>query len=135
MKLFNITPNFVEFIPKKLDEGALYIATEHSTATHLCCCGCGTKVVLSLRPTDHSLDVSSQGYVSIWPSVGNWDLPCRSHYIIKQNRVIWVGAMRDEDIKRAYLEDEAMKEAYISGFRRKKAWWQKVFDFIKSIFG
>jgi hypothetical protein len=125
MKRSAITPRFVEFIPKALDEGVLYIALEHSTATHLCCCGCGTKVVLSLRPTDHSLTVAGDA-VSIWPSVGNWDLPCRSHYVIDRNRVVWAAPMRDADIRQAFIADEAMKERHIADLRRRNVWWRKI---------
>jgi hypothetical protein len=125
MKHFIITPKFVEFIPRALEEGVLYIALEHSTATHLCCCGCGSKVVLSLRPTDHSLTLVGDDVVSVWPSVGNWGLTCRSHYVIDQNRVVWAGAMRDADIRRAFLADEAMKERHVADMRRRNIWWRR----------
>ena len=43
---------FVEFIPEDLEQGTLYISIRFKTATHLCCCGCGNKVVTPIRPTD-----------------------------------------------------------------------------------
>ena len=36
---------FVEFIPKVLDEGVLYVSMTYATARHLCFCGCGMRVV------------------------------------------------------------------------------------------
>ena len=29
--------------------------------------------------------------ISLNPSIGNWSYPCRSHYWIKGNRVVWDG--------------------------------------------
>jgi hypothetical protein len=125
VKRASITPKFVEFIPRELEDGVLYVAFEHLTATHLCCCGCGSKVVMSLRPTDHSLTVVGNGVVSIWPSVGNWDFPCRSDYIIDRNLVVWAAPMRDADIRRAFRADEAMRDSYRAQWRRRNVWWRK----------
>ena len=36
---------FVEFIPGDLKEGTIYVSMRVWTASHLCCCGCGNKVV------------------------------------------------------------------------------------------
>ena len=27
----------------------------------------------------------------LYPSIGNWQFPCRSHYWIRRNRIIWAG--------------------------------------------
>ena len=43
---------FVEFIPDELEHGIIYISIRFATASHLCCCGCGNKVVTPIRPTD-----------------------------------------------------------------------------------
>ena len=32
---------------------------------------------------------ADNGTVSLRPSIGNWQLPCRSHYFIVRNRVVW----------------------------------------------
>jgi hypothetical protein len=45
-----IQPEFVEFIPERLNPGILYVSRRFSTATHLCCCGCGSEVVTPLNP-------------------------------------------------------------------------------------
>ena len=44
-KISNITPKFVEFIPKNVEDGVLYISDEYGTASHNCACGCGKRVV------------------------------------------------------------------------------------------
>ena len=45
---------FVEFIPDELEQGTIYISIRFATASHLCCCGCGNKVVTPI--TSHGLE-------------------------------------------------------------------------------
>jgi hypothetical protein len=45
MKLLTVKPQFVEFIPDKLEDGILYVSMHYATAVHLCLCGCGKEVV------------------------------------------------------------------------------------------
>lgn len=111
MKLRKINPEFVEFIPKQLDQGVLYISLKYRTATHMCCCGCGTKIVTPLTPTDWQL-TEKDGRVSLWPSVGNWNHSCQSHYIINKNMIRWVRTMSAWEIARGREHDTAAKEAY-----------------------
>lgn len=77
---------FVEFIPEQLEEDVLYISVEYKTAAHNCACGCGSRVVTPITPVDWKLIYDGKT-VSISPSIGNWNFPCRSHYWIKYNRV------------------------------------------------
>lgn len=82
-----IQHKFVEFIPDTLEEGVLYITTEYATALHKCACGCGQEVVTPLSPKDWKLIFDGKT-VSLYPSIGNWRLPCRSHYWIENNQII-----------------------------------------------
>lgn len=111
MKAISITPQFVEFIPSTLQDGVLYISQKYSTAAHKCCCGCGIKIVTPITPTDWRLTVSGNE-VTLHPSIGNWNHPCQSHYIIRSNRVIWVGAMTQQQINWGRDRDRANKRAY-----------------------
>jgi len=79
---------FVELMPSTIDEGILYISLEYRTVLHRCCCGCREKVVTPIGPTDWSVTFHGDS-VSLDPSVGNWALPCSSHYLIKRGRVVW----------------------------------------------
>lgn len=88
MRRTEIKHEFVEFIPERLEEGTLYISIPYATVSHNCCCGCGRKVVTPLSPTDWELRFDGKT-VSLDPSIGNWALPCQSHYWIRRNRVIW----------------------------------------------
>ena len=78
---------FVEFIPESLEEGVLYITLEYSTALHKCICGCGNEVVTPLSPNDWKLIFDGKT-VSLYPSIGNWRFPCRSHYWIEKNQIV-----------------------------------------------
>jgi hypothetical protein len=55
-------------------------------AGHLCACGCGNKVVTPLDPAEWSFRDRS-GLPTLFPSIGNWQLPCRSHYLITDGRI------------------------------------------------
>jgi hypothetical protein len=106
MRVSHIRPLFVEFIPDHLEEGILYISQRYRTCSHLCCCGCGEEVVTPLSPAEWS--VKREGdTVSLWPSIGNWDYACRSHYVIRQNRVRWAGQMTTKQIERVQRRDAA----------------------------
>jgi hypothetical protein len=122
-----IQPEYVEFIPRELAEGVLYISKRFGTASHLCCCGCGTKIVTPLRDTEYTLTEEGGG-VTLYPSIGNWNHPCQSHYWIRGNRVIWTGKMSREEIDRGRAYDDEMRAAYFS--EPAKPWWLRVRDWI-----
>lgn len=83
-----IKPAFVEHVPDRMDESVLYISRRYAIAVHLCCCGCRGEVVTPLSPAAWRLFVEGDR-VSLYPSVGNWGLVCRSHYWIRNNSVVW----------------------------------------------
>ncbi len=115
MKIINITPQFVEFIPSTLQDGVLYISHKYATAAHKCCCGCGIKIVTPITPTDWRLTVSGDT-VTLYPSIGNWNHPCQSHYWIRGNCVIWAGSMTQQQINRGRERDRAFKKNYYKKF-------------------
>ena len=41
MRIRQIEPSFVEYVPDALDDGILYVSIPFATATHKCFCGCG----------------------------------------------------------------------------------------------
>ncbi|MGD0900465.1 MAG: DUF6527 family protein [Thermoguttaceae bacterium] len=83
-----LTHEFVEFIPDELKERTLYVSIRYKTVVHLCCCGCGRQVVTPLSPTAWKLTFDGVS-ISLYPSIGSWNLPCRSHYWIERNRAKW----------------------------------------------
>jgi hypothetical protein len=108
-----IRHEFVEFIPKELAEGILYISIPYTTAVHRCFCGCGLKVVTPIRPTDWRLTFDGET-ATLWPSIGNWDYPCRSHYWIRGDRVVWSGSMTQEQIERGRALDAEARDRYFA---------------------
>ena len=120
MKLSTICPKFVEFIPRELEQGVLYISERYQTASHLCACGCGVKVVTPLSPVDWRLHKDQAGLVTLHPSIGNWNHPCRSHYWIRKNRIQWAGSMTAGQIERVKAKDIADKARYLDEVNRKK---------------
>lgn len=118
MKRYHYTFRFVEFMPGVLDEGVLYVSMAYATASHRCFCGCAMKVVTPLSPTDWRLTFNGDS-VSLDPSIGNWSYPCRSHYILRDNKVIWARAMSDGQI-RAVRESDARSKARYYEQRRKR---------------
>jgi hypothetical protein len=102
---------FVEFIPDDLQPGTVYVSIRFATASHLCCCGCGNKVVTPLRPTDWKLIFDGKT-VSLDPSIGNWSFACQSHYWIVRNKVKWARRWTQEEIKSGRAYDSLAKADY-----------------------
>lgn len=118
---------FVEFIPRDLEEGVLYISIRFSTAVHKCACGCGIKTVTPISPTDWKLSFNGK-YVSLYPSIGNWQFPCRSHYWITENKVRWSDKWNERDIKANRQQSNLAKNKYFDSQRKaddsKVPWWK-----------
>lgn len=106
-----LSHEFVQYIPEQLQEGVLYISTTYATAAHRCFCGCGREVVTPLSPTDWTLSFNGET-VSLSPSIGNWSLPCRSHYWIQDNRIEWSGEMTQKAIDAGRSKDQQLKSTY-----------------------
>lgn len=107
----SLAPKFVEFIPSHLEEGILYISIEYATTAHRCACGCGQKVVLPLHPTDWRITFDGKS-VTVWPSVGNWGFPCRSHYFVTAGRIEWADDWTDAQIATGRQYDEVRRQSW-----------------------
>lgn len=112
MRQTHLRSSFVEFIPDHLEDGVLYVSERFRTCSHNCCCGCGEEVVLPLSPAEWQLSRDGDT-VSLWPSVGNWDYACKSHYVVRRNRVIWAGLMTAHQIKRVKQRDEVALRLHV----------------------
>jgi hypothetical protein len=111
MRRDQLQHRFVEFIPEELEEGILYVSLEYMTVTHLCCCGCRHEVSVTLSPTDWRLIFDGKT-VSIEPSIGSWRLPCKSHYFITQNRVVWARKWSEHEIQLGRRYNAAQKRKH-----------------------
>lgn len=83
-----LIPEFVEYMPEEIREGIIYVSQKYETAIHLCACGCGRKVVTPTGDSWWSITIND-GKVTLNPSIGNWQLPCKTHYFIRDNRIEW----------------------------------------------
>ena len=83
---------FVENIPEVLEQGVLYVSLRYRTMVHRCACRCGEEVVTPIGPAAWTMTYDGDG-VTIAPSIGNWSLPCRSHYWIERGRVLWAPSL------------------------------------------
>ncbi len=134
---------FVDFIPRDIKEGTLYISREYKTAMHKCCCGCGKEVATPLLPTDWKLYTHGAS-VSLEPSIGNWNFECKSHYVIRRNQVLWcrqwskgkinAGRARDLNNKNRYYGKSTDKQALATTTKQPKAnntgsFWIKLLKF------
>ena len=99
------------YIPDVVKEGVLYISIPYATATHKCACGCGEVVVTPISPTDWNLTWNGES-VTLNPSIGSWSLPCRSHYCIVENRIIWARKWNFSEIYAGRAKDRRAKDRY-----------------------
>ncbi len=95
-----LTHKFVESLPEPLEDGVVYVSIRFRLVAHNCCCGCRQPVVLNLAPNGWKLTFDGKS-VSLSPSIGNWSLPCRSHYWITKNAVEWAETWSDTKVMRA----------------------------------
>lgn len=123
-----LSHKFVKNIPDKLEDGVVYVSIEYASVIHKCPCGCGNEVITPLSPTDWKLIFDGKT-ISLYPSIGNWNLECQSHYWITNNKVEWAPMWTKKQIEHARRKDKLDKKAYykekehkpLFGFSRKES--------------
>lgn len=106
-----IRHEIVKSFPDNLEGNVLYISLEYASMAHKCFCGCGEEVTTPLSPTDWKVLFDGVN-VSVYPSIGNWNLKCKSHYWIKENKISWSTKWDKERIKSAQDLDREIKDDY-----------------------
>lgn len=82
---------FTTGITSHLEQGKLYVNENYKVVRRLCPCGCGSLVQTPIDGSDYSWQYTNHnGKITLRPSIGNFELPCKSHYYITENRVEWV---------------------------------------------
>ena len=112
MRVNTLEPVFVDHAPDAPEPGTVYISMPFRTSVHLCCCGCGSQVWLPIRPDRYTITYNGER-VSFSPSIGNWRFPCRSHYWIRANQVIWHVDVGD------------------SGAAPHRSWWRSLLNWLR----
>lgn len=129
MMIERIRLEAVEFMPAQLELGVLYVSEKYRTAAHLCACGCGEKVRTQLGDLGWRL-IKGRSGPTLYPSIGNWQKPCRSHYYIRNGRILWQGAWTDEEVLEGRRAEEMRRDTYIQAQRegqwsRFKRWLKR----------
>ncbi len=117
---------WIENMPEKMNEGDLYISTKHRLIEHMCACGCGSEVSLPLGRSEWRVEYDGDT-ISVLPSIGNWRLPCKSHYMILESKTKWCKKWSEEEIYIGRLRDRHEKETDIQRKIKRISWWQKIF--------
>ncbi|MEI6265825.1 MAG: DUF6527 family protein [Sphingobacteriia bacterium] len=132
---------FVEYIPDSIDVNTMYISMTFSTAIHLCACGCGKEVVTPFSPTDWEIRFNGKN-ISFYPSIGNWNFECKSHYWIRKNEIIFAPKWSEKEIKENRKKDEKKKNDFyynsnlandFQHFKDRSINDNKLFQFLKLI--
>lgn len=123
---------FVEFIPKQKEERVLYISLEYGTAVHKCACGCGLDVITPITPHDWKIIYDGET-ISLHPSIGNWAYKCKSHYWIKNNKIVWSHNFSEQQIKATREADKNLKNKYFSEKHKVESSKEKEENFLSRI--
>ena len=111
IKIKHLRHRFVELVPDVVEPGILYVSMEYATAAHRCCCGCGEEIVTPFNPAQWQMSFNGDA-VSLHPSVGNWNLPCRSHYVVHEGRVTEAPTWTKEQIEAGRRRDASARADY-----------------------
>ena len=126
MRHASLTHEFVEYVPAVLAEGVLYVSLRFATVVHLCPCGCGNKVVTPLSPADWQLLFDGEA-VSLTPSIGNWSLPCQSHYWIRLDQVRWVRSDQFALVNAGLIDSDRTHRLAHGSTKRSRSWLHRLF--------
>lgn len=119
----------VHYLPTDLSPGFLYVSEEFGIAVHLCPCGCGSKIRTPLGKTDWVLKKTKMG-PSLYPSIGNWQLPCQSHYWITEGTIVWAKRWTSEQIYEGHRREEERNNFYFNDQLKPQ---QKLIRYLQSL--
>ena len=122
---------YVDLMPKVLDQGVLYVSRKYKTATHLCCCGCDNKVVTPLKSGGWEI-TSKRGAVTLNPSIGSWSLACQSHYWIRGGKVVWAPKWSQSEIEAGRINDAYALQQRVT--RPRESRLGKALRFVRDLF-
>jgi hypothetical protein len=121
-------------MPKELKQGILYVSNEFDTAAHLCACGCGVKIRTPLGPTEWSFEEEDAG-PTLYPSIGNWQHDCQSHYFITKGEIIWSEKWTPEQINSGRKNEEERRHQYYNRlYGNNKNWLITFWEWLKRLF-
>ncbi len=119
----------VERLPAALDDCVLYVSEEYDLAALKCACGCGHRVTLLLGDGHTVEDVG--GLADVWPSIGVWDAPCRSHFWLHNGSVLWAEQYSEAEIRTAMKHQVGR---HLEGTRPRVAWRKRLVSWLRNVF-
>jgi hypothetical protein len=120
-------------MPSELSGGILYVSSEYAVAGHLCACGCSTKVITPLGPAEWTYSERS-GCPTLFPSIGNWQLPCRSHYFITEGRIQWADQWSTAQVAAGRRAEEQRRQAHYQSIDRGSSFWFRFWNWVRKLF-
>lgn len=104
MKTNKFKVQFVDKIPSNLKDGILYVCISCNVIVHKCACGCGEKTVTPIdKKYGWKMTYDGQS-ITLRPSIGNFSIPCQSHYYITENEVEWLERYQQNNTKKGLLK-------------------------------
>jgi hypothetical protein len=128
------TVHHVKYMPKDLCQGILYVSKEYAVAGHLCACGCGAKVITPLGPAEWAYSEPNER-PTLYPSIGNWQMPCRSHYFITDGQIQWAGQWSDAQIAAGRSAEAQRRQAYYQSRDPQRGFWHWLWNLVRRLFG
>jgi hypothetical protein len=124
----------VHYMPKELKPSILYVSDKFGIALHLCACGCGSKIRTPLGPIEWEVK-ETKGGPSLYPSVGNWQQACQSHYWIRHGEIIWAEKWTPEQIAAGCRHEEERRRTYYDALDRKnRGKMRRFWHWLKGLF-
>ena len=122
----------VKYVPRELKPSILYVSDEYAVACHLCACGCGSKVTTPLGPAEWTF-MERNGRPTLYPSIGNWQLPCQSHYLITDGRVQWAPQWSGAQIETGRRRENQLRQAYYASVDKRRGFWRRLWLCVRQV--
>ena len=104
MKTNKFKVEFVDKIPSNLKDGILYVCISCNVIVHRCACGCGERTVTPIDKKYGWKMIYDRQSITLRPSIGNFSIPCQSHYYITENKVEWLESYLQNNTKNGLFE-------------------------------
>ena len=104
MKINKFKVEFVDKIPLNLKNGILYVCLNCNVIVHRCACWCGQKTVTPIDKKYGWVIKYDGQAITLRPSIGNFNIPCKSHYYITNNKVEWLEKYQQKNNKKGVFE-------------------------------
>lgn len=104
MKTNKFKVEIVDKIPSNLKDGILYVCISCNVIVHRCACGCGERTVTPIDKKYGWKMIYDGQSITLRPSIGNFSIPCQSHYYITENKVEWLESYLQNNTENGLFE-------------------------------